>query len=74
MVIVSGEFEEKQGLDGDVDGDGKVTVTDALLILQNSVNKIEFTNEQISAADLDKDGNVTVTDALLALQISVGKI
>ena len=74
MVIVSGEFEEKQGPSGDVDGDGKVTVTDALLILQNSVNKIEFTNEQISAADLDKDGNVTVTDALLALQISVGKI
>lgn len=74
MVIVSGEFEEKQGPSGDVDGDGKVTVTDALLILQNSVNIIEFTNEQISAADLDKDGNVTVTDALLALQISVGKI
>ena len=59
---------------GDTDGDGEISVTDALLTLQGSVAKINLTAEQSAAADVDGDGKVTVTDALLILQKSVGKI
>ena len=59
---------------GDTDGDGEISVTDALLTLQGSVAKINLTAEQSAAANVDGDGKVTVTDALLILQKSVGKI
>ena len=60
---------------GDVDGDGKVTSTDARLTLQLSVNKIRESDLTVpAAADADHDGKVTSTDARLILQYSVGKI
>ena len=60
---------------GDVDGDGRITSTDARLVLQLSVNKIRETDLTVpAAADVDKDGKVTSTDARLILQFSVGKI
>lgn len=58
---------------GDVDGDGKVTSTDARLALQSAVGKVELGEEQLAAADVDGDGNVTSTDARLILQQSIGK-
>ena len=62
-------------LPGDVDGDGRVTSTDARLVLQLSVGKIRAENLVIPAvADVDGDGKVTSTDARLILQYSVGKI
>lgn len=59
---------------GDVDLDGGITVTDALLVLQKSVGKIGLEGEKIFAADADSTGDISVTDALLILQSSVGKI
>ena len=60
---------------GDVDGDGKVTSTDARLTLQLSVGKIRETDvENPAAADVDGQEGVTSTDARLILQKSVGKI
>ena len=59
---------------GDIDEDGSVTVTDALLTLQAAVGKVDFSDEQILWADVDGKDGVTVTDALLILQRSVRKI
>ena len=59
---------------GDVDGDGKVTSTDARLTLQFGVDKIGEEDLDVSLADADGDGKVTSTDARLLLQLSVGKI
>ena len=60
---------------GDVDGDGKVTSTDARLALQLAVGKVREGDLPIpAAADADGDGKVTSTDARLILQYSVGKI
>ena len=59
---------------GDIDEDGSVTVTDALLTLQAAVGKVDFSDEQILWADVDGKDGVTVTDALLVLQRSVRKI
>lgn len=57
---------------GDVNADGSVNSTDALVVLQFSVNKINKIDKD--AADMNLDGRVNSTDALMILQVSVGFI
>jgi hypothetical protein len=64
---------EKKVLLGDVDGDGDVDSTDARIVLQASVGKVELSDEQKKAADFNGDGKVDSTDARLILQESVNK-
>lgn len=64
---------DKPRAPGDVDGDGKVTTTDARIALQASVGKVTLDEKAYKAADIDKDGAVTSTDARLILQKAVGK-
>ena len=52
------------GVLGDVDGDGTVTISDALMIMRNAMQLLEFTPAQAAAADMDGDGLITVEDAL----------
>lgn len=59
---------------GDVNGNTKVGVDDALLTLQNAVGKITLDETQTKAADVDAVAGVSVNDALLILQYAVGKI
>ncbi|MBR4868381.1 MAG: hypothetical protein IKU10_04420 [Clostridia bacterium] len=59
---------------GDVDGDQKVTATDALEVLKSVVGKVTFTNDQETAADVTGDGKADATDALDILKKVVGKI
>ena len=58
-------------INGDVDGDGKITSADALNVLQAVTNIIDLTDEQKKRADLDGDGEITSTDALYILQMIV---
>ncbi|MGN0548865.1 MAG: CotH kinase family protein [Acutalibacteraceae bacterium] len=55
---------------GDINADGKINSLDALLILQESVGKIELNSEQSEAADINSDENINSYDALVALRIS----
>ena len=59
---------------GDVDANGEITATDALLALQAAVGKIELEGFDFFAANVDGNEGITATDALLILQRSVGKI
>lgn len=59
---------------GDIDADGHVTASDALLALQAATDKIEFTAVQRAAADVDATPGVTANDALLILQFATQKI
>lgn len=71
---------------GDLDGDGKVTTTDARLVLQisllknssfhQSLGELEDPEAAEALAFVNVDGNrfITTTDARLILQYSVGKI
>jgi len=59
---------------GDVNGDRKVDSTDARIILQYAVGKIEETALATAAADVNGSGTVDSTDARLVLQYAVGKI
>lgn len=63
--------QESTGLLGDVNGDGKINSTDAMLILQHSVKIISLTPEQQLRADVTRDGNVNSTDAMRILQYAV---
>ena len=59
---------------GDVNGDGQVNATDALLVLKISVGRITATPQQEIAADVTGDGNINSSDALLILKYAVGRI
>lgn len=56
-------------LRGDVNGDGRVTIVDALFIARAAVNLREVDS---AAADANGDGNVSIVDALLVAQAAIG--
>jgi hypothetical protein len=57
---------------GELDGDGKVTVSDALLALRIAAELLAPSDAQASAGDFDGDGRITAADALSALRCAVG--
>ena len=59
---------------GDANGDGKIDTTDARLILQHAVGKIQLDTVLLPQADADGNGEVDTTDARMVLQFAVGKI
>ena len=61
---------------GDVNGDGKIDVTDALMALQAAAGKITLTATEAAAANADGDaqGAITAADALLILKAATGQI
>ncbi len=60
------------GVNGDVSGDGQVSVVDALFIAQYTVGTRTLTSTQLEAADVNGDGQVTIVDALFIAQYTVG--
>lgn len=59
---------------GDVNGDGRITSADALMVMQSSVSLIELSDEEKARADINSDGMVGSRDALMLMQISVNLI
>lgn len=57
---------------GDVDANSKINSTDALMVLQHSVQLITLTAAQQTVADMNNDNKINSIDALRILQISVG--
>ena len=68
------DFEQLNGVLGDVDSDGAITSTDARLTLQFCVDKVTKEDLDTTLADVDGDGDITTTDARLMLQRAVDKI
>ena len=58
---------------GDVNGDGTVAITDALLTAQYYIG-LEPEGFIIAAGDVDKNGEINIVDALLIAQFYVGII
>ena len=56
---------------GDVDGDGIVSVSDALLAMRGAMGTITLTASQLAHADIDGDGNVTASDALAIMRMAM---
>lgn len=58
---------------GDVDGDGRITLRDAMFILQAKANKRTLSGVSALCADTDKDGRITLRDAMFILQYKANK-
>ena len=58
--------------DGDVNGDGDLTMKDVLLMRRYIAGLDELTQAQIAAGDMDGDGDVTMKDVLKARRIIAG--
>lgn len=57
---------------GDADGNGQVTIADAVLALRCSMSLIGESDLNFTAADIDGDGRISVADAVSLLRISMG--
>lgn len=57
---------------GDLDGDGKPTAKDALLVLKAAAGEIKLTEAQAKAADFNGDGVPNAKDALAILKAYAG--
>lgn len=64
------QAEEGPALVGDVDGNGVVNASDALLIMRMALGQMECTD--LAAADADGNGIVQSADALMVLRIAMG--
>ena len=56
---------------GDADGDGKVTINDALRALKASVGSVTLSESEMKAADVDGVAGVTALDALAILKMAL---
>lgn len=59
---------------GDIDADGYVTISDALLIFKYKTNEISLSATALKAADTDKNGTVELADALRIFKYKSGEI
>lgn len=70
-VKSDGTLSSPPSANGDVDGDGTVSVMDALLAMRHAIGLLQLTSEQLPAADMDEDGTVSVTDALTIMRLAL---
>ncbi|MEA1863586.1 MAG: dockerin type I repeat-containing protein [Euryarchaeota archaeon] len=60
-----------QPMEGDVNGDGHVTIGDAMLIAQYTTHIITLDADQLKCADTTDEGSVTIGDAMHIAQYTV---
>ena len=69
IEIISAEEPPVSGTPGDMDGDGTLTVSDAVTILRIAMQLVEGDEE---IADYDGSGAVEASDALAVLRVAMG--
>ena len=58
---------------GDVNGDGVVSISDAIEIFKHLSGKTTLEGEKFRQADLNKDGNISISDAIIIFRFLAGK-
>jgi Ca2+-binding EF-hand superfamily protein len=58
---------------GDINGDGRITMTDLLMCLHHVSGRTTLTGEAFLAADINGDGAVKMTDLLRILHYVSGR-
>ena len=59
---------------GDLNGDGKLTIADAIILQKSIGNIITLTDEQKILADVDGNGSITISDAITVQKYIAGII
>ncbi len=57
---------------GDIDGNGSVSVADAISTLRLSMGILDGSGMNTDAADMDGNGNITIADAIVILRMAMG--
>ena len=57
---------------GDIDGDGSVTITDAVLAMRYAMGLIPETGLNLEAGDVNGDGEISVVDATMIMRSALG--
>jgi len=70
LVDVISTIEITGNLLGDVNGDGNVDLTDAIMIVNHSLDNTP-SNFRIGVADVNGDGNIDLTDAIIVVNMSM---
>jgi len=68
------KYEYDIAVRGDLDGNGKITVTDLSILNQIIVKRLAVTGVREKAADLDYSGRTSITDLSMMNQTIVGRI
>ena len=72
LYIITKNEDKSSGIFGDLDGDGQVTSSDALIVLRMSIGLTSHDSDTLTIADIDGDGYLTSSDALELLRFSIG--
>ncbi len=67
---IEGGIDAEDYIPGDFDGDGIITVADALAALRIAAKMAECTSADLKIGDMDDDGQITVADSLAILRIA----
>lgn len=65
---------ESSFLLGDVDGNGVVAATDALLAMRYAMGLVSLTPDQLARANVDGDSDVDISDAVIIIRIAMDVI
>ncbi len=57
-----------------MDGDGQLTMSDALALLRHTLNLLPLPDEYVAYADINGDGVVDTSDALMLMRAVLGII
>lgn len=74
MLAISPSFGSPVNADivyGDLNGDGKINVSDAIIVLRSIVDLSDLNAAQKIAADVNEDGDINVQDAIIILRYIV---
>ena len=66
--------QEPEIMIGDLNGDGKISTVDAVVVLKYAAQMILFDETQMKAADVNRDGKVNTADATYILKYAAGMI
>ena len=60
------------GIMGDVDGDGRVTIADAVAIMRHALDLTHIPEQYLPFADVNGDGTVNLSDAVTVMRMAIG--
>ena len=73
MVAVSSTASVTIVVTGDVNGDGRITITDVVKLQNKVAGASKLTGAYALAGDINGDGKITITDVVQAAQVTVGQ-
>ena len=69
---VSGAVEIPSFTIGDINNDGIINASDAIMVMRHALGSSILTGTALLAADVDGNGSVTASDALAIMRIAIG--